>query len=697
MKRTIIIMMATGLLLASCTGKKAADINPFYTQWKTPFGVPPFEQIRNKDYKPAIDSGIVIARNEVNAIANSTEEPTFANTIAAYDRGGELLNNVMMVFGAQSSANTNDTLQSIEMEMAPKIAAFSDEVLLNAKLFGRIKKIYDTRESANLTPEEMYLLDNLYKGFVRNGALLNAEAQDTLKKLNQEISTLTVKFSQNVLAETNNFKLVIDNEADLKGLPESVKATAAEKAKDAGLEGKWLFTTQKPSMLPFLTYDQNRDLRKKLYDAYLTRGNHNNQYDNKQVLADIVRLRADRAKLLGYKTHADIVLETRMAKTTDNVFKLLDQLWTPALKVAVEERNEMQKIIDREGGKFKLEPSDWWYYAEKLHKEKYALDDSELRPYFSLDNVRQGAFDVATKLYGITFTPIANIPLPHPDAKAYEVKEANGKHIAVLYMDFFPRASKRQGAWCGAYRGHRWLDGKEITPVMTTVFNLTPPAGNDPALLSLDDVTTIFHEFGHALQGIFSTNKYNTTYTATDIVELPSQIMEHWATEPEVLKMYAKNYKTGEVIPDSLITKITNSAYFNTGFDNVELLAASYLDMAYYSQPAPVKIDVEKFEKEYLTKLGLIKEIEPRYKSTYFLHIMDGYDAGYYCYTWSAELDNDAFDAFKEKGIFDKATAESFRKNVLEPMGTVDAETSYEKFRGRAPKIDALLKNRGLN
>jgi peptidyl-dipeptidase Dcp len=696
MKRTIYLMMAMALLLASCTGKKATDGNPFYAQWKTPFGVPPFEQIRNKDYVPAIDSGIAIARNEINAIANSTTEPTFANTIAAYDRGGELMTKVMMVFYSQSSANTNDSLQAIEMEIAPKVSAFSDEVLLNSKLFNRIKKVYDNRESAKLSPEELYILENLYKSFVRNGALLSPEQQESLKKLNQEISTLTVKFGQNVLAETNDFKLVIDKEADLKGLPESVKASAAEKAKAAGMEGKWVFTTQKPSMLPFLTYDENRDLRRKLYDAYLTRGNHNNSHDNKQVLADIVRLRADRAKLLGYKTHADIVLETRMAKTTANVFNLLDQLWTPALKVAIEERDEMQKIIDKEGGKFKLEPSDWWYYAEKLHKEKYALDDSELRPYFSVDNVRQGAFDVATKLYGITFTPITNIPLPHPDAKAYEVKEANGKHLAVLYMDFFPRESKRQGAWCGGYRGHRWLDGKEITPIVTTVFNLTPPSGNDPALLSLDDVTTVFHEFGHALQGMFATNRYNTNYTATDIVELPSQIMEHWATEPEVLKMYAKNYKTGEVIPDSLIKKITNSAYFNTGFDNVEILAASYLDMAYYSLEAPVNIDVEKFEKDYLTKLGLIKEIEPRYRSTYFLHIMDGYDAGYYCYTWSAVLDNDAFGAFQEKGIFDQATAASFRKDVLEPMGTVDPEASYEKFRGRAPKIDALLKNRGL-
>lgn len=691
--------MAAVVLLASCNGKKATDVNPFFTQWNTPFGVPPFEQIENDDYLPAIDSGLVIARAEVEAIVNNAEPADFKNTIAAYDRIGDLLMKTAYVFSAQGSANTNDTLQALEVEIAPKLSAFSDDVMLNSKLFERIKTVYENRQTAGLSSEEMFLLENLYKEFVRNGAMLKAEDKETLKKLNEQISVLTVKFSQNVLAETNKFKLVIDNEADLAGLPESVKTTAAEMAEqaDTTLKGKWLFTTQKPSMLPFLQYADSRDLRKKLYDAYLTRGNHNDALDNKQILADVVRLRAERASLLGFKTHADIVLETRMAKTTDNVFKLLGQLWTPALKVAEGERAEMQKIIDRDGGNFKLEPSDWWYYAEKLRKEKYNLDDSELRPYFKLENVRQGAFDVATKLYGITFTPIANIPVPHRDAMAFEVKEADGSHVGVLYMDFHPRASKGQGAWCGGYRDHKWIDGKEIKPVVTLVCNFTSPAGDMPSLLSIEEVSTLFHEFGHALQGLFSTNRYANTNTATDIVELPSQIMEHWATEPEVLKMYARNYKTNEVIPDALIEKIRNSSYFNTGFDNVELLAASYLDMAYYSMEAPVNVDIEKFEKEYLTKLGLIKEIEPRYKSTYFLHILGGYDAGYYCYTWSAVLDNDAFDAFSEKGIFDKETATSFRKNILEPMGTIDAEQSYENFRGRAPKIDALLLNRGLN
>lgn len=688
--------MAAGLILASCNTNKEVT-NPFFAEWDTPFGVPPFDKIGNDHYMPALDSAIVIARAEINAIASSTEEPTFQNTVAAYDRGGELLNKVMYVFGSQSSANTNDTLQALEVEMAPKVAAFSDEVMLNANLFGRIKTVYDNRESFTLTSEELFILENLYKDFVRSGALLSQEDQEVLKKLNQEISVLTVRFSQNVLAETNDFKLVIDNEADLKGLPENVIAGAAAMAAESGNEGKWVFTTQKPSMLPFLTYAEKRDLRKTLYDAYLTRGNHDNQYDNKKLLADIVRLRADRAKLLGYKSHADLNLENRMAKNPANVFTLLDQLWVPALKVAGRELAEMQKIIDREGGNFKLESHDWWYYAEKLRKEKYNLDDNELRPYFSLDNVLEGAFTVADKLFGITFTPIAAIPLPHPDARVFEVKEADGSHLGVLYMDFFPRESKGQGAWCGGYRDHKWVDGKEITPVVTTVFNFTSPSGDTPSLLSFDEVTTLFHEFGHALQSLFSENRYSTTFAPMDMVELPSQIMEHWATEPEVLNMYAKHYQTGEVIPEELISKIQNSSYFNTGFVNVELLAASMLDMAYYSLEAPVDMEVAKFEKDYLTKIGLIKEIEPRYHSTYFLHIVGGYDAGYYVYTWAAVLDNDAFEAFKEKGIFDKATAASFRKDILEPMGITDGEQSYIKFRGREPKIDAILRNRGLN
>ena len=689
-----------GLAIAGCKNKPAVEVdntNPFFSIYNTPFNVPPFEKILAKHYMPAFIKGMAEGREEIKSLSKSKSIPTFQNTIEALDKSGEILSKVSFVFFSQSSANTNDSIQKTEVEVSPLLSAYHDEILLDSALFSRIKYLYDRKATLSLTSEQEFLLENLYKNFVRNGALLKGADKDTLKKLNEKISVLSVKFGQNVLAETNKFRLVIDNEADLKGLPQNVINGAASLAKKDSLEGKWVFTTQKPSMLPFLTYDENRGLRKKIYDAYLTKGNHNDNLDNKKVLENLVALRAKKAKLLGFKTHADLSLDNRMAKTPANVYALLNQLWTPALKVAGEELKLMQKIADREGAKYKIEPSDWWYFAEKLRKENYNLDDNELRPYFKLENVREGAFSVANRLYGITFTPISVIPLPHPDAKAFEVKEADGRPLGVLYMDFFTRASKVQGAWCGEYRDHKWLDGKEINPVVTIVCNFNNPANDVPSLLSIDDVRTLFHEFGHGLQSLFSINKYSTTNTAQDIVELPSQIMEHWATEPEVLKMYAKNYKTGDIIPESLINKIKNSKFFNTGFDNVELLAASLLDMDYHTLEAPVNIDVEKFEKEHLQKMGLIKEIEPRYRSTYFLHIAsDGYDAGYYCYTWAAVLDNDAFAAFKEKGIFDKTTAESFRKNILAPMGITDAEQSFISFRGRKPEIEPLLKNRGL-
>jgi peptidyl-dipeptidase Dcp len=698
--KTLSICGVICLAVAACKTKPVAEMdktNPFFTTYNTPFEVPPFEKIRVRDYNPAFVKGMAEGREEINKISTDKNKPTFENTIDALDRSGELLTKVASVFFSQASANTNDSIQKLEIEISPLLSAYNDEILLNSDLFTRIKTLYDEKTNLTLTPEQSFLLENLYKSFVRNGAMLKGADQDSLKKFNEKISVLSVKFSQNLLGENKKFKLILENKEDLKGLPEGVIEGAANQAKKDGMEGKWVFTIMKPSMLPFLTYDENRDLRKKLYDGYITKCNHADSLDNNKILADLVSLRARKAKLLGFKTHADLCLDDRMAKTPSNVYALLNQLWTPALRVAGEELKEMQKIADKQGAKFKIEPSDWWYYAEKLRKEKYNLDDNELRPYFQLDNVREGAFAVANKLYGITFTPIANIPLPHPDAKAFEVKEADGKHVGVLYMDFYTRANKGQGAWCGGYREHKWLDGKEITPVVTIVCNFDNPSGNTPSLLSLDDVQTLFHEFGHGLQGLFSINKYGRTNTAQDIVELPSQIMEHWATEPEVMKMYAKNYKTGEVIPESLISKIQKSRYFNTGFDNVELLAASLLDMDLHTIEAPANIDVQKFEKEHLGKMGLIKEIIPRYRSTYFLHIAsDGYDAGYYCYTWAAVLDNDAYEAFREKGIFDKPTADSFRKNVLAPMGIIDAEQSYINFRGHKPVIEPLLKNRGL-
>ncbi len=684
------------MALQSCKNEEPVDkTNPFFSEFDTPFNIPPFEKIMARHYMPAYEKGMADARKELQQLIDNREDPTFENTIEALDKGGELLSTVSLVFYAQSNSNTNDSLQAIEVDISPKLAAFNDEIRLNPELFSRVKSVYENQAKFNLNPEQQYILENLYREFVRNGANLSKEDQDALRKINQELSVLTVKYSQNVLDETNNYKLLVD-EKDLAGLPESVIAVAADAAEASGIEGKWAFTTQRPSIFPFMTYSPDRDLRRTIYNAYINRGNNGNESDNNQLMSDIVKLRAERAKLLGYKTHSHTVLEPRMAKVPENVFGLLNNLWEKAVPVAKNEVKEMQKIIEKEGGNFNLEPSDWWYYAEKLRKQKYDLNDEELRPYFKMENVRDGVFTLANRLFGITFTALDNVPLPHPDAHAFEVKDADGSHIGVLYMDFYPRESKRQGAWCVTYRSHHIADGKTITPIVTTVFNFTPQSGETPSLLSLEEVSTVFHEFGHALDALFNRNTYNQTYVAWDFVELPAQIMEHWVTEPEMLNIYAKHYQTGEVIPASLVNKIRSSSYFNQGFDNVELLAASMLDMAYHTIEAPAMIDARQFEKEYMTKIGLIPEIIPRYRSTYFLHIMDGYDSGYYSYTWAAVLDHDAFEAFKEKGIFDRVTAESYRTKILANNGIMDPMQSYINFRGHEPSIEPLLKNRGL-
>jgi peptidyl-dipeptidase Dcp len=698
-KFKLFLISMTAIGLCSCNNEPKVTLdpdNPFFSKYATPFEVPPFDKITNAHFLPAFEQGMLEQKMEVEAIVNNRKKPTFENTIRALDKSGEILDRVSTVFGGLSSANTNDALQKIQLEISPKLAAHNDEINLNPKLFARVKAIYDNRDKMTLTEEEAYILENEYKGYVRSGAALPDDKKEILKQMNQELSLLGVKFGQNVLAETNAFQLVVDNLKDLNGLPQSSIDAAAEAAKAAGLEGKWVFTAQKPSWIPFLQYATNRELKKKLYDGWLQRGNHDNEKDNKEILAKMMSLRAKKAQLLGYPTHADMVMESRMAKTATNVMDLLDKVWEPALKAAVNDRDQIQQMIKRQGGSFMLESSDWWMYTERLRKEKYNLDENELRPYFKLENVQKGAFDVATKLYGITFTEISNIPKPHAEAMAFEVKEADGTHLGVLYQDFHPRASKRQGAWCGGYRGHSVENGVEIRPVVTMVCNFTRPSGDQPALLSLDEASTLFHEFGHALDNLFSKKTLQSVYRARDFVELPSQIMEHWATETEVLKSYALHYQTGEPIPDQLIEKMKQTSKFNQGFTSVEFLSACYLDMAYHMQSDTIPVDVARFEKDLFEKIGLIPEIEPRYHSWYFTHITGGYDAGYYSYEWSAVLDHDAFEAFKEKGIFDKETAQSFRKNILEKNGTADPMDMFVKFRGRQPDILPLMRNRGF-
>jgi len=698
-KKTIIAFSILGLTFASCQKEEKVD-NPFFADYETPFNVAPFEQIKAEHYMPGFNAGIEEQIKEIETIVTNSEVPSFENTIEAMDYSGTLLTKVSDVFFNLLSANTDSALQAIAKDVKPMLSKHSDDINLNEKLFARVKAVYEQKEELSLNTEQMMLLDKTYKGFVRGGANLPADKKDAFRKINGELSVLTLKFGDNVLAETNNFKLIIDNKEDLAGLPESAIKGAEETAKEAGMEGKWIFTLQKPSMIPFLQYADKRELREKLYKGYVNRGNKGNEFDNKEIIQKIVSLRVERANLLGYNTHADYILEKNMAKTSENVYKMLNKLWKPALKMAKAEVKMLQAMIKKEGGKFKLESWDWWYYAEKVRKAKYDLDENQLRPYFELNNVREGAFHVAKELFGITFEEIKDIPKPHPDATAYQVKEANGNHIGVLYMDFHPRASKRGGAWMSSYIKQFKKDGKHVAPVITNVCNFSKPTGDKPALLSFDEVETLFHEFGHGLHGLLSNCTYfslSGTSVSRDFVELPSQVMENWASEPEVMKVYAKHYATGEVIPDELIEKIVKSGHFNQGFGTVEYLAASLLDMNYHTLTTAETIDPAKFEKEAMDKIGLIPEIYSRYRSTYFRHIFaGGYSAGYYAYIWAAVLDADAFNAFKETSLFDQKFAKAFRENILSRGGTDEPMKLYKTFRGQEPSIDPLLERKGL-
>lgn len=692
-----VCIVSLGLAACNTQEEQVADNgNPFFSEFDTPFHVPPFDKIKAEHYMPAFLEGMKLEKAEIEAIVNNPEKPTFENTVVAYTRTGSFLSRVSRVFGGLSSANTTDELKAIQKEVAPLRSAHGDEIRLNPVLFQRIKKVYEEREKYNLEPDALYMLENLYGSFVRNGANLDEEAKNELKELNMQISSLGVQFGQNLLNETNSYQLIIQDEADLEGLPKNIRALGAAAAKEAELEGKWVYTTQRTSMYPFLTYSKKRDLRKQIYTAYTMRGDNDNEFDNKKIASDIYKLRVRRANILGFETHADLMLSTRMAKTSERVYDLLDQVWWPALELAKKEVKDMQTIIDKEGGNFKLAAWDWWYYAEKVRAAKYAFEDSEIRPYFSRKNVQDAIFYVANKLYGITFTEVKEAPKPHPDAFLHEVKEADGSHLGVLYQDYHPRASKRGGAWCGSYQSYKIVDGVETPPIVTMVTNAAAPVGDLPALLSIDNVTTVFHEFGHALDGLFSNVRYQQTFRARDFTELPSQIMEHWAMHPEVLKVYAKHYETGEVIPEELIEKIQKSSLFNQGFITVEFVAAALIDMEYHSQKVAKDLDIRAYEKEFFAKRKLIPEIAPRYRTTYFSHIIGGYSAGYYSYLWSGVLDNDAFEAFVETSLYDQETARKFREEILEPNGLKDPLEMYVNFRGREPIIEPLLKSRGL-
>ncbi|HLP17913.1 MAG TPA: M3 family metallopeptidase [Bacteroidota bacterium] len=695
--------------------------NPFFKEYGTPFETPAFDKIKEEHYLPAFREGIRQQQVEIEAIVNNPEPPTFENTIEALERSGALLTKVGDVFNNLTESNTNDNLQKIAEEVSPLLSKNDDDILLNAKLFARIKAVYDqlgsskaakakakgssykdvaVSGSVKLSVEQKKLLDDTYRDFVRGGANLDAAQQAELREINKNIALLQLKFSQNVLKENNTYRLGVDKKEDLAGLPQGLIDAAAQTAKETKSNSPWVFTLQNASIMPFLQYAENRGLREKIFKAYLNRGNNGTQFDNKENASKIVSLRVKRAHLLGYKTHADFVLEKTMAKNPANVSKLLKKLWTPAIAMAKREAKDMQEMINKEPKPFKLEAWDWRYYAEKVKKAKFDLDEEEIRPYLKLDNIRDAAFDVARKLYGITLTERFDIPKYHPDVKVFEVKEADGKHVGIMYFDYHPRDSKRGGAWMESFRKQSRENGKEIRPIICNVCNFTKPTGDTPALLTFDEATTLFHEFGHALHGLLSNSTYGSlsgTAVARDFVELPSQIMENWISDPEVLRMYAKHYKTGEPMPQSLIDKIKKAGTFNQGFATVEYLAASVLDMDWHTIADTTLVDPLKFEAASMKKLGLIPEIAPRYRTQYFNHIFNsGYSAGYYSYIWAAVLDADAFQAFKDKGLFDQTLAKSFRSNVLERGGTEDPMTLYKRFRGAEPDIKPLLKRRGL-
>jgi len=688
------------LLAAGCSQKQGdSGDNPFLAKFNTPFETPPFNLIKNEHFLPALRKGMELQKSEIEAIINDKEAPTFQNTIEAFERTGVLLDKVNYVFLELQGANTNDEIQKIAKEVAPLLAKHKDDINLNEKLFQRVKSVHEKRATLGLNAEQSKLLDDVYKNFVRGGANLAPEKKDRFRQISEELSLLGLKFDENVLKETNKFRLVLENKEDLAGLPQGVIDGAAEAAKKAGLEGKWIFTVHKPSMIPFLQYGANRSLREKLLKAYISRGDHNDSLDNKATIAKMASLRVERAHLLGYKTHADYVEEKNMSKTPAAVLELLNKLWAPALKNAKKERDEMQALIKKESGTFRLEPWDWWYYAEKVRKAKYDLDENELKPYFLLDNVRKGVIEVATRLYGIQLTERNDISKYSDDVTVFEVKRKDGSHVGILYTDYFPRPGKQAGAWCGGYRSQERRGDVMITPLITNVGNFSRPTGGRPALLSPDEVRTLFHEFGHALHALLQNQTYRSLTVPGDFIELPSQIMENWAFDPEVLRLYARHYQTGEVIPQSLIDKIEKSDKFNQGFVTVEYLSACFLDMDWHSLTSPDLVDASILETKSLNKIRLMPEIVVRYRSTYFAHIWGAasmYDAGYYYYIWAAVLDADAFEAFKEKGLFDQATAKAFLENVLEKGATDDAMKQYEKFRGRKPSIEPLLKRRGL-
>ena len=699
MKRIVgLFTLFLAMTLVCCKSEKRTGENPFFSEWDTPYGVPPFDRIAPEHFLPALERGMSLHDAEIDAITSNNDEASFENVILAYDNSGKMLAQVELIFGMLCAAENNPELEKIQEQAAPLLASHADRILLNERLFDRVKEVYDRRAALDLDAEQMRLLEKTYKKFVRAGALLDGEQKARLKEINEELSLAAVKFGNNIRTETNNYVLMLTNE-ELDGLPAGVREQAREKAAQLGKKDRYAFTLHKPSLIPFLTYSSKRELREEIYKAYLNRCNNGDEFDNKQLINDFIRLRTEKAHLLGYPSYAAYVVDDEMAGTTEAVYGLLDEVWTPALERAKGELAEMEELFRKDVPDGEFASWDWWYYAEKLRKQKYALDEEMLRPYFSLENVQTGIFFLANRLYGITFRPVV-VPLYHPEALAFEVLDADESHLGILYFDYFPRDGKSQGAWCGNYVEQTYEDGKRVAPVVSVVCNFTRPTSNAPALLTLDEAETLFHEFGHALHFLFHDVRYRgLTEVEGDFVELPSQLMENWAFDPEMLKQYAVNYRSDEVIPQYLVDKLRKSKLFNQGFMTTELIAASLSDMDIHSMTEYEPFDPEAFEREALTeKRGLIPQIEPRYHYPYFSHIFDGgYSAGYYFYTWAAVLDKDVFEAFRESGdLFNKRIADDFRRKVLARGGSADGMTLYRDFRGKDPDKRPMLRARGL-
>ncbi len=699
MKRIIgLLTLFLAMTLVCCKSEKRTGENPFFVEWNTPYGVPPFDRIAPEHFLPALERGMSLHDAEIDAITSNNDEATFENVILAYDNSGKMLAQVSLIFEMLCAAENTPELEKLQVEVAPLLAAHADKIRLNEQLFDRVKEVYDRRATLDLDAEQMRLLEKTYRMFVRAGALLDDAQKARLKEINGELSLAAVKFGNNIRAENNNYVLMLSSN-ELDGLPANVRDLAREKAAQLGKKDKYAFTLQKPSLIPFLTYSSKRERREEIYKAYLDRCNNGDEFDNKELINDFIRLRTEKAHLLGYPSYAAYVVDDEMARTTDAVYGLLDEIWTPALDRAREELSEMEKLFRRDVPDGEFASWDWWYYAEKLRKQKYALDEEMLRPYFSLENVQSGIFFLANRLYGITFRPVV-VPLYHPEAVAYEVLDADESHLGILYFDFFPRDGKSQGAWCGNYVEQTYEEGKRVAPVVSIVCNFTRPTSNTPALLTLDEAETLFHEFGHALHFLFHDVRYRgLSEVEGDFVELPSQLMENWAFEPEMLKQYAVHYRSNDVIPKYLVDKLRNSRLFNQGFMTTELIAASLSDMDIHSLTEYTPFDPMAFEREALfEKRGLIPQIEPRYRYPYFSHIFDGgYSAGYYFYTWAAVLDKDVFEAFRESGdLFNKRIADDFRRKVLARGGSADGMTLYRDFRGKDPDKRPMLRSRGL-